>query len=104
MELHFTPAQRTILLVLGIAGVLGPNGVFLWVAATQPAALMEALRQPIAAVFVAEAFFLVFFFACLIHRSGMRPGGGAFVVMSLLGSLAFSVPFWLWLASRERKD
>lgn len=103
MSLSFTPTQRLTLLFLSIVGFLGPNGVFLWVAATQPGAMMEAMRQPVAAVFIAEAFFLMFFFAWLIHRAQVRPGAGLFILFSLVGSLAFSVPFWLWLVSRQKR-
>ncbi len=96
----FSNRARSLLAVLAIFGALVPNGVFLWVAFTNPDALWATMADPVALVFIGEAFLLMFFFAWLIHRGGWRPGPVAFVVMSLLGSLAFSVPAWLWLASR----
>ncbi|MCC6737741.1 MAG: hypothetical protein IT452_01740 [Planctomycetia bacterium] len=99
-----TATQERTLLALSILGLLVPNGVFLWVAFARPAALEAALRNPAAAVFIAEAFFLMFLAAWLVGRAGLRrPGPLAFVALSLAGSLAFSVPLTLWLASRDAR-
>lgn len=94
--------QERFLLVLAIAGFLGPNGVFLYYAAADPGLLREALANPVALVFILEAFALMALFAWLIHQRGIRsPGWVAFVVLSLLGSLLCSVPAFLYLASRR---
>lgn len=81
-----------------------PNGIFIWYALTPPVLVEAALRNPIALVFIAEAFFLMFLFAWLIGRLGLRrPGRLAFIAMSLIGSMAFSVPAALWLAGRSKR-
>ncbi len=103
--MQFSAKQRSILLVLAIFGFLAPNGVFLYVAFTQGDTLRAAMANPIALTFIAEAFFLVGLFSWLIHRSGSRyPGWAAFVMMSIVGSLAFSVPMYLFLASAVREQ
>jgi hypothetical protein len=74
-------------------GFVVPNGLFLYHAATNFGAVRAALTNPISAVFLAEAMFLMLLFAWLLERLGVRrPDGVAFVAWSLLGSLAFSVP------------
>jgi membrane protein implicated in regulation of membrane protease activity len=55
-----------------------------------------------ALVFIGEAFLLMLFLAVLISKLGwQRPGWQFFIVMSLLGSLAFSIPLQLYLRSKS---
>jgi len=99
--LPFTRVQERVLLGLALFGLVVPNGVFVYFSLVQPAALRAALANPIALVFIGEAFFLMFLVAWLIHRLGFRsPGWLAFILMSLAGSMVFSIPAFLYLASR----
>ena len=101
----FTPTQEKLLVVLAGFGFVGPNGLFLYSILFAPTTLRAALSNPVALVFIAEAFLLMFLLAWLIHHSGFRsPGWRAFIVMSILGSLAFSVPAFLYLASRNARN
>lgn len=91
------------LAALAVFGFLVPNGAFLYFFVKDPGLLRAAIANPISLVFVLEAFFLMFLFAWLIQRAGLRkPSGFAFIVMSLIGSLAFSVPATLYLALKDR--
>ncbi|MDX2227434.1 MAG: hypothetical protein SFY92_10145 [Verrucomicrobiae bacterium] len=100
----FTRTQEKLLLILAIFGLIVPNGFFLYYSLIAPAALHAALGNPVALVFITEAFLLMFLFAWLIHRLGFRsPGWLAFIIMSLLGSMVFSVPAFLFLASRNAR-
>ncbi len=100
----FTTAQEKLLLALAIFGLIVPNGFFLYYSLVAPAALYAALSNPVALVFITEAFLLMFLFAWLIRHLGFRsPGWLAFIVMSLLGSMVFSVPAFLYLASRNAR-
>lgn len=101
----FSPAQEKGLLALAAFGFVVPNGLFVHQALTNPDALRAALANPIALTFIIEAFLLTGFFAWMIRRDGLRrPGWAAFVVMSLVGSLAFSVPAFLYLTHRRRRS
>lgn len=100
--LSFSRNARLLLAIIALFGLLVPNGIFLWAAFSDFPAMLKALTDPVALVFVLEAFGLMFLLAWLIHRSDLKPGWLVFVLMSLAGSLAFSVPAWLWLASRKR--
>ena len=98
----FTQTQERLLAGLALFGFIVPNGVFLYYAFMAPDVLKAALTNPVALVFIVEAFILLPIFAWLIHRQGYRsPGWFAFVVMSIIGSMAFSVPAFLYLVSRK---
>lgn len=97
----FTAFQEGLLLGLAVFGLVVPNGVFVYYALMSPDVVIAALKNPIAAVFIAEAFLLLGLGAWLIRRARITfLGWKSFVVISLLGSLAFSVPLFLLLASR----
>ncbi|MDQ8204367.1 hypothetical protein [Pelagicoccus sp. SDUM812003] len=101
MTLEKLKTIRPALLALAILGFLGINVPFLYFALFRPDVYAESMGNGIALVFMGEAFLLMLFFAYLIARFGWRkPGWVFFVVMSLLGSMAFSIPFQLYLMSR----
>ena len=103
--LMFSKREQTTLLVLAIAGLIIPNGIFLRYAFSDSDYMKQALGNPISLVFIAEAFFLMFLFAWLIRKMEIRkPTGFFFIVMSILGSMAFSVPASLYLAFRAKSD
>lgn len=94
-----------ILLALAVFGFIGPNGCFVYFALTDFGRVMGALRNPVSLVFIAEAFALMVLMAWLLHHWGWRrPTWGGFIVLSLLGSLLFSVPLCLYLASRAARE
>lgn len=98
----FSEAQEKLLLVLAVFGLIVPNGFFLYYSLVSPSALLAALSNPVALVFITEAFLIMFVFAWVIRHVGFRsPGWLAFIVLSILGSMAFSVPAFLYLASRN---
>ena len=66
-----------------------------------PGGLREALANPISQAFMIEAGLLMGLFAWLIARQGPRPGWPGFVLLSLVGSLACSVPAYLVWAGRR---
>lgn len=100
----FSATQEKLLLALAVFGLIVPNGFFLYYSLVAPAALHSALGNPVALVFITEAFLLMFLFAWMIRYLGFRsPGWLAFIIMSLLGSMVFSVPAFLYLASRNQR-
>ena len=100
----FTATQEKLLLALAVFGLIVPNGFFLYYLLVAPASLHAALSNPVALVFITEAFLLMFLFAWLIRHLGFcSPGWLAFLIMSLFGSMVFSVPAFLYLASRNAR-
>jgi hypothetical protein len=101
----FSRGQEKALLALAIFGLIVPNGVFLYFSLVDATALYEALNSPIALVFMTEAFLLMLLFAWLIRQLGFHsPGWLVFLIMSLVGSMVFSVPAFLYLASRRARS
>lgn len=90
---------------LSALGFFGINGIFLFYVIFQPEAVYSAFQNPVGLVFMIEAFFLVAVGAGLIWLYDFkRPGWLAFVILSVVGSLAFSVPFFLLLHLRKGED
>ena len=93
---RFNARESRGLALLALFGLLGPNAVFCYYFLTEPDVVDAALANPVSLVFIGEAFLLMFLFAWLLRRMKAAPVGGvSFIVMSLLGSMAFSVPFVL---------
>jgi len=93
---------RAGLAVVAAIGLLGLNGVFIYQAVVHPEVLTGAFENPVSMVFMLEAFVMVALGAWLIRSLGLeRPGWLAFVVLSFVGSLAFSVPMFLLMHLRK---
>ena len=98
----FSNSQNRLLLTFALFGLIVPNGIFLYYSLRAPATLYAALGNPVSLVFIGEAFFLMFLFAWVLRHWGIRaPGWFAFIAMSLIGSMIFSVPTFLYFASRN---
>ena len=95
---------RGFILMVALLGFVVINLPFLYFAFFEKAVYDSAMANGVALVFMGEAFFLMLFFAFLIYRLGwQKPGWFLFIVFSLVGSMAFSVPFMLYLqAGKER--
>ena len=67
--------------------------------------MLNVLTDPPAAAFIVEALALVGVLAYLFERRGVsRLGWGWFVVLSLLGSLAFVIPVVLLFPRRVENE
>ena len=103
-EIRLTLAEGRILIGLAVFGLLIPNGAFIYFFLTDPQVTRAAMTNPISLVFMFEAFVLMLLFAWLLHRAGVRrPSGLVFIVMSLIGSMVFSVPAALVLVFRDAR-
>lgn len=102
--LTFSPGELRVLAALALFGLLVPNGVFIYYFFTDPEVTQIAMSNPISLVFMTEAFFLMFLFAWLLRKTASkRPTGFLFIVMSLLGSMVFSIPASLYLTFKNRR-
>lgn len=70
-----------------------------------PETLSSALSNPISLVFIIEAFLMMGLIAWLTRAVGfVRPGWLVFIVMTIAGSLAFSVPMFLIIHLRKQSQ
>lgn len=105
MEIHknalgLTAGQRKVLLVVAVLAFLGPNGLYLYYAATQPELNAQALSNPVSLAFMIEAMMLLALFLWFVFKTTRSWAKvGLYLVLAFLGSLAFSLPFFL---SRKR--
>lgn len=96
-----TPRERWSLTAVAVVGFLFLNGAFLYGMIAQPAAISAAMRNPVALAFMGEAMILVALIAYVLHRERVtRLGSAAFVALSLIGGLAFSIPVALLMPRR----
>ncbi len=103
-ESRYGRIERFWLIALAVAGFLAINGAFLYGLLFQPDALGEALSNPVSVAFIVEALVLVGVFAYLLTQWGvMRLSWVWFVVLSLLGSMAFALPVvLLWQRGEDQ--
>lgn len=95
---------RVGLVVVAAIGLLGLNGVYVYHLIVHQEVVSGAFDNPVSVVFMAEALVMVIFGAWLIRSLGLeRPGWLAFVVLSFVGTLAFSVPTFLLLHLRRSR-
>lgn len=96
---------RGMFLTVSLLGFLLLNMPFLYFIFFEKEVYTAALSNGVALVFMGEAFLLMLLFAFLIARLGWkRPGWVVFIVLSMVGSMAFSVPFYLFLYSRRASE
>ena len=101
MTREFTGRERVGLIALAIASGLGLNGVFIY-GALRPDVVIEALGNPVAIAFVAEAIVLVALLAYMLERWQLSRLRWPWLVgLSLLGGLAFALPIALLWESRR---
>lgn len=100
----YTRRERFWLWALAAFGFLGLNGAFVYGSLVRPGLLESALSNPVAVAFIAEALILVAVLAYLFARWGVsRLAWGWFVLLSLLGGLAFAIPVALLVPGRGRR-
>ncbi len=92
-------------MALAAGGLFGVNGIFLYYAITDPGTLLITNHHPMAAAFILEAFallgILAFFFR---HLELQNYHWLRFVILSILGSLLFSIPYTILMHDRGLKQ
>lgn len=96
-----TPLSKGILLSISLFGLLVPNGMFFYYIIVEFSSLTEVLNNWLAMGFIIDAFMamglLTWWFAK--HPLGKHTWK-MFVLLSLLGGLGFSLPFFYYLNKR----
>lgn len=93
MKKYLKPA----LLLFSILALLGPNGIYLYYSFFHPELNSAAVKNPIALAFMVEAMMLLGLFLFYVYRKTKSwPQVWLYLVLSFVGSLAFSFPFFLY--------
>ena len=105
MAARLTRTQRLALWIFSLIGLVGINGLFLYAVMSTPVSSLGVGINPAALAFIIEAFVLLGLLCFLIRVYELRnPGWVGFLVLSLVGSLAFSVPVSVLLWSRTQDE
>lgn len=89
------------LLIIALFGLFVPNGMFIYWLFFEFTDFASTVQNTLAVAFIIDAFMAMGFVAYLFAH---RPVGPVrwqwFVVLSFVGGLGFSIPFYLWLNGR----
>lgn len=87
-----------LLLIIALFGLIVPNGIFIYWLLTEFKSVGEVMNDKLAAAFIIDAFMAMFLLA---YWFAVKPLGKIkwywFIVLSLVGGLGFSLPFYWWL-------
>jgi hypothetical protein len=98
----YSARERTVLCTIAALGCLGLNGIFLYGTFIQPSMIDGAMSNPLAIAFIVEALVLTGLLAYLLAKWNVtRMSWGWFVLLALVGSLAFAVPLAALWRRRE---
>ena len=104
MTINSLTPHRTLLLAISLIGFVLINIPFLYFAIFDTATYEAGMSNGLALVFIGEAFLLMLLLAYLIRVLGLnKPGWITFIILSIVGSMAFSVPFYLYLISDPKR-
>ena len=91
-----------ILLIIALFGLIVPNGIFIYWLLNEFQGVGEVLQNKLAVAFIMDAFLAMLLLAYYFARYPIgRVKWYWFVVLSLVGGLAFSLPFYYWLNKRD---
>ena len=90
------------LLLVALFGLLVPNGLFVYWLMNEFHGLRPVLENKLALAFMLDALLALVLLAVYFARRPIGPVRWTwFVVLSLLGGLGFSLPFYWWLNTRR---
>ena len=100
----FSSRERLWLSTVAAAGLVVLNGVFIYALVLRPEWLSDAQTNPVSLAFMVEALVMTGVLAYLLRKWRVSDvSWGWFVVLALLGGLAFAVPVAaLWRSKRAR--
>ncbi len=90
------------LMVLAVVGLLAPGGLFLYWLLNDSTTFSAALSDRMALAFFVDLLMSTFLLAYLFARKPLGPVKWPwFLILSLLGTLAFGIPLFIWLNWRR---
>ena len=94
-----------ILLVVALFGLLVPNGFFLYWLVNEFQGIRPIVDNHLAMGFILDAFMAMIILAVYFARRPIGPvRWPAFVILSILGGLGFSLPFYWWMNTHRSRN
>jgi len=94
--------HRHLLLIFALVALAGPNALYLYFALRHPELNSQAIRNPIALAFMIEAMMLLGLFLVYVFlRTRSYLQVVVYLLLTLAGSLAFSLPLFLYRQGRN---
>ena len=94
-----------ILLVVALFGLLVPNGFFLYWLVNEFQGIRPIVANHLAMGFILDAFMAMIILAVYFARRPIGPvRWPAFVILSILGGLGFSLPFYWWMNTHRSRN
>lgn len=93
------------LLLIALFGFFVPNGLFLYWLFFEPYTLTDIISNKLALAFIIDASMVMFLLA---YWFTVKPIGKIrwywFIVLSIIGGLGFSLPFYYWLNMKKNEN
>ena len=90
-----------LLLIIALFGLIVPNGMFIYWLFTEFNSAAEVVSNKLAIAFIIDVFMAMFLLA---YWFAINPIGKIkwywFIILSIIGGLGFSIPFYWWLNKR----
>jgi hypothetical protein len=92
------------LLIIALFGLIVPNGIFIYWLFNEFGGAAAVLQNKLAVAFILDAFMAMFLLA---YFFAAKPIGRVrwywFVILSIIGGLGFSIPFYWWLNQKDNQ-
>jgi hypothetical protein len=96
--------QQILLWCISVIGLIGVNGLFLYALVFIPEQITSAFNNVISIAFILEALLLLLLLCFLVSVVKFKsPGWPGFLLLSILGSLAFSIPFSIIMWNKNKE-
>lgn len=93
---------RWVLLIIALVALCGPNALYVYSVINDPSLNTAALRNPVALAFMIEAMMLLALFLWFVYaRTRSVSQVCMYLMLSFIGSLAFSFPLFLYFQKRD---
>ena len=94
-------SKSSQMLILALLALLGPNALYLYACFTRPQYNIEALSNPVSLAFMIEAMMLLLMFLSYVYeKTKSLKQVSCYLVLSFAGSIAFSLPLFLFMEAR----
>ncbi|MFA6455450.1 MAG: hypothetical protein WCW40_01415 [Bacteroidota bacterium] len=98
-------AQKTVLLFIACLGFIIPNGMFFYYLFVEYTSVAAVFSDLLALSFIIDAFMATGLLAWWFAKNPLgKYSWKLFILLSLIGGLGFSLPFFYWLNAQHQNQ